>query len=339
MKAAVYSKIEKVELREIENIFLKNKKGAIVKTYGCGLCGSDMVKISQNLVKEGTVLGHEAVGEIVEINSDNKTFKLGDKVAFSHHVPCFECIYCKNENFSMCKHFKETNLIPGGFSEYIYLSEDHLNNVVFKISENITEIQASLMEPSACCLRAIKRANVKQNDNVLIIGLGFIGLLMGQIAKSLGAKVFGTDILEERIDIAKQIGFDNAINSINSEKIKDFLFNATSDIGFDKVFLCAGNASTVDFSVLAVRDGGTILVFSSVSDNKTAFANNDIYYRELTILGSYSPSCEDLKESIELIEKGIIKVDKYVKIYPLTEIKQAIADTEKNRTIKAFIKI
>ena len=125
--------------------------GAILKTSGCGLCGSDIVKYRQNLVKDGTVLGHEVVGEIVEINTKTN-FKIGDKIATSHHIPCFDCVYCKNENYSMCEHFKLTNIVPGGFSEYIYLSEEHLEQVAVKIPDNLTEIEASFYEPLGCCV-------------------------------------------------------------------------------------------------------------------------------------------------------------------------------------------
>ena len=83
-------------------------KGAIIKVIGCGLCGSDIVKFQHKFVKEGQVLGHEVVGEIIEINSDSD-FKIGDKVAVAHHYPCFECDFCKKGHPSMCKTFKNSN--------------------------------------------------------------------------------------------------------------------------------------------------------------------------------------------------------------------------------------
>ena len=82
---------------------------------GCGLCGSDIVKFKQKLVKDGTVLGHEIVGEVVEINTKTD-FKVGDKIVSSHHIPCFDCVYCENENYSMCEHFKLTNIVITSYS-------------------------------------------------------------------------------------------------------------------------------------------------------------------------------------------------------------------------------
>ena len=136
MKTAIYNQ-GKIELINTEKPSLSGKHGAILKIFGCGLCGSDIVKYKENLVKDGTVLGHEIVGEIVEINS-NTDFKVGDKIVSSHHIPCFHCTYCENENYSMCQHFKQTNICPGGFAEYVYLSEEHLQNVAHVIPEDLT---------------------------------------------------------------------------------------------------------------------------------------------------------------------------------------------------------
>ncbi len=112
----------KIVVEEMEDLKLDGKKGAIVKVIGCGLCGSDIVKFREKLVPDGTILGHEIVGEIKEINSETD-FKTGDKIVSSHHVPCGMCVYCKHGNVSMCGHFKKTNIFPGGFSEYIFVSE------------------------------------------------------------------------------------------------------------------------------------------------------------------------------------------------------------------------
>ena len=111
-------------VKERDNETLENRKGALVKVLGCGLCGSDIVKLTHNLAKDGTVLGHEIVAQIVDINSDT-SFKPNDIIVTSHHISCAKCEYCKNGNVSMCRHFKETNIKPGGFSEYVFVSEEH----------------------------------------------------------------------------------------------------------------------------------------------------------------------------------------------------------------------
>lgn len=314
----------KIIIKETEQLKLHDK-GAIIRTMGCGLCGSDIVKLRQKLVKDGTVLGHEVVGEIVEIDSDTD-FKVGDKIVSAHHIPCFDCSYCENENYSMCEHFKLTNIHPGGFSEYIYLSEEHLQNVAYRIPENLSEVEASFYEPLGCCVRAIKRAELKPNSKVLIVGLGSIGLLMAQGLKAYGNTVFGCDIIQKRIDTANRLG----IVSYNSLEIENF--------GVDAVYLTAGADATIDLALKNIRDGGKIVVFASTPKN-LGFANNEVYYRELTIMGSYSPSPADLKDSIELLASEKVNVKNISTIYDLEDTEQAFRDTINNTILKAYIKI
>lgn len=328
MKIAIV-KENKIELKETQKFKLENISsdgfGAIIKTHGCGLCGSDIVKFRHNLAKDGTVLGHEIVGEIVEINSKSN-FKVGDKIVSSHHIPCFNCNYCKNENYSMCEHFKLTNIVPGGFSEYIFLSEEHLQNVAYKVPDNLTEEEISYYEPLGCCIRAIKRGGLLPKSNVLIVGLGSIGLLMAQGIKAFGHSVFGADILQNRIDKADELG----IKSYNSNELENF--------GVDAVFLTAGADATIDLALKNVRDGGKIIVFASTPKN-LGFANNEIYYRELTVMGSYSPSPADLKDSIELLKAGKINVKNLSTVYDFNDIDKAFRDTINNKVLKAYIKI
>lgn len=217
MKAAIYKESDGFLIKEIEKPALISQ-GATIKVLGCGLCGSDIVKMKQKLVKNGAVLGHEVVGQIVEINSSNCDFKIGDKVVLGHHVPCFNCVFCKGENYSMCKTFKATNIIPGGFCEYIYVSDEHLKHTVIKIPQKVADIKAAFTEPLACCLRAVKRSEIKKGSNVIVIGLGSIGILIAQLAKHFGANVYGCDLLDKRILTAQKLGINDVIKFENDQK-------------------------------------------------------------------------------------------------------------------------
>ncbi len=297
--------------------------GAIVKVEGCGLCGSDIVKIREGA--EDAVLGHEVVGEIVEIHS-NTDFKRGDKVVVAHHYPCFECEFCKNESFSMCKTFKETNITPGGFSEYILITEGHLKNTVFKLPKGFDPVAASFCEPLACCLRAIRRANLRyvslanKDESVLSIGLGSIGILMAQAARNFGYNSYGFDVNLERQKFALEYGIE---------------FNP--DVKYDAIFMTSGSAKAMPTALALVRDGGKIIVFSSV-EAQAAYQNNEIYYRELSVIGSYSPAPIDLKNSHSKIINSAIKVEKISQIYDLEDIQNAIDDTISGNIHKAYIK-
>lgn len=325
MKIAVIEK-EHIVVKNVDKITLDDRKGAIVKVLGCGLCGSDIVKFREHISKDGTVLGHEIVAEIVEINSDTK-FKTGEKIVTSHHIPCGTCDYCRHGNVSMCKHFKSTNIRPGGFSEYVYLSEEHLQNVAHPMPENLSEIEASFYEPLGCCVRAVKRAKLMDGSKVLVVGLGSIGILMSQALKAYGMNVMGCDLIQDRIERLQNLGID-AVDSRDLEQAELF----------DAVFMTSGADKAIDVALKTIKSGGTILVFSSTPHN-TGYPNNEIYYRELTVLGSYSPAPVDLKNSLELLRTGKVNVKDLSTIYSLDDIQKAFDDTIANRIMKAYIKI
>lgn len=336
MKSAIL-KDGKVEIVETEKPVL-TEFGAIIKVIACGLCGSDIVKIRHTGKNPDSkvVLGHEVVGEIVEINTeiignsycnDNKTpFKIGDIVCLGHHYPCMECNFCKNGNFSMCKKFKAVNISPAGFSEYIFVSEGHLKNTVFRLENGIDIENATFMEPFACCIRAIRRAGYSFNaenppHKCLTIGLGSIGLLMSLGLKAFNIEAFGLDINPERQAFAEKFGikFDE-------------------NLRYDTIFMTSGSHKAIDTALKYIRDGGKILVFSSV-EGDFGYKNNEIYYRELTVLGSYSPAPVDLALSYELIKRGTLDLRGVSTNYTLDKLPEAVNDTVLNKIFKACIKV
>lgn len=336
MRASVL-KNGKFEVVDMDMPELK-EKGAIVRVTGCGLCGSDIVKLKHNSVPDGTVLGHEIVGKIVKIHSDTD-FMVGDEIVMGHHVPCFDCTYCYGENYSMCRKFKHTNIVPGGFAEYIYVSEDHLMNTVFNVTASITDEEISFTEPLACCIRCVKRTKVDFNSNVLVVGLGTIGLLMGQAARELGFKAYGVDLLDERVELAKKFGFEDAFKLCDLKETVSDMKLTVNPSGFDAVIMTSGADQALDLAFASVRDGGTINVFSSVKSDETAYPNNQIYYRELTVTSSYSSSPVDLEDAFEFLQNNRVKVEGLSTRYPLEKLNEAVADTLSNKIMKAYIEI
>lgn len=322
--AEIENDILVIKNREDEK--LNGRKGALVKVLGCGLCGSDIVKLTQHRAKKRTVLGHEIVAFITDINSDTN-FKVGDTIITSHHIPCGKCEYCKNGNVSMCRHFKETNIFPGGFSEYVFVSEEHLRNVAYLKPKNLTNDEVAFYEPLGCCIRAVKRAGLRQNSTALVVGLGSIGILMAQALKAFGMNVIGCDLITSRVELLKNLG-------IEAFKVTEMC----DSIKADGVFMTSGSDKAIPTALKYVRDGGKILVFSSTPQN-FGYANNEIYYRELTVLGSYSPSPADLKDSFELLKNKDVKVSGLSTEYNLENVQKAINDTLDNKILKAYIKI
>lgn len=313
----------KIEIVDVFKPVLTNN-GAIIKVLGCGLCGSDIVKIKHSTPEnEGKiVLGHEVVGIIEEINCKVKDFKVGDVVAVAHHYPCFNCEFCKNESYSMCKTFKSSNISPAGFAEFIKVDENHLKYTVYKMNPDLKNDEKAFMEPLSCCLRAIRRAGFDYNQdnskfNALVIGLGSIGYLMTKGLEAFGVDAYGFDVSPNRAKLAK---FD--------ENKK-----------YDVVFLTAGADAAIKTALDKVIDGGKIIVFSSIKDDLVGFSNNEIYYRELSVISSYSPSMEDIKLSAELLNNKIVKVNGLSTYYSLDNLALAVNDIIEGNVFKAYIEL
>lgn len=333
MKSAILKNGE-IQITEKEIPVLKDKKGAIIKVFGCGLCGSDIVKINHSTKEneDKIVLGHEIVGEIVDINVDvvgnmeTNPFRKGDIIAMGHHYPCFKCKFCAHGNHSMCKTFKSSNIYPSGFSEFIYADENHLLNTVFKKPENLSYEEFSFLEPLSCCIRAIRRSGLDENKdngsyNALVIGLGSIGILMAQALKAFNTNVFGFDINEKRQKFVEKYGvvFDK-------------------NIKYDIIFMTSGSGKALDTALDLIENGGKIVVFSSVS-TPAAYQNDDIYYKELTVMGSYSPAPVDLSHSKKMLQDKKVDVSGLSSVYPLDKLDEAIIDTKQGKILKAYIKI
>ena len=337
MFCITYDKKQKLKLSELPIPKIKDDE-ALLKVEVCGVCSSDLVKIKRNLVKEGTVLGHEVVGTIVNVGSQVKKDFLNKKAIVAHHVPCLSCHFCKNGNYSMCSQFKNTNIDPGGFSEYIKLSKAHLEHTTFLIPKcTVSEYELALTEPLACCMKAVNRAQVSSSNTVLICGLGSIGIMIGTLCSQKGAHVIGIDLQENRIELAKKMNAIDYGQAANSPELKSFVLNHTEGRGVDIVFLASGSDSSISDAVNLIRSGGTIIIFSSIPKEK-GFYNNEIYYRELTIMGSYSPSPLDLRDAYQQIITQKIKLrDLITDIVPLKELPSQINKCLENKSIKMMM--
>ena len=298
----------------------------LIKMLACGLCGTDIQKIRGNTVNKPTVLGHEVVGKIVKKGKNVSKFEIGDRVITAIHVPCFTCHYCNKGHYTICEQFRTNNIDPGGFAEFIRIPELHLNHLTHKVSNNVTDEEATLIEPIACCLHGLKQADIRPNDSVLIMGAGTIGILHAQLAKIKGAnKVIVSDMSKFKLQKALNVGCDYAIN-IKEKNIIDEVNKITDGQGVDVIVIAAGVSSLVADAVNMVRRAGKIIVFSGFDKNKLVTLDVSRFFKdEISIIGTYSVTPYEFPEALDLLEKRKLNTKEMIThVYPLNKLSEAI---------------
>ncbi|WP_334319923.1 zinc-dependent dehydrogenase [Gilliamella apicola] len=314
----------------------------LIKMLACGLCGTDIQKIRGDSVNKPTVLGHEVVGEIVKKGKNVSKFEIGDRVITAIHVPCFTCHYCNKGHYTICEQFRTNNIDPGGFAEFIRIPELHLNHLTHKVSNNVTDEEATLIEPIACCLHGLKQADIRPNDSVLIMGAGTIGILHAQLAKIKGAnKVIVSDMSEFKLQKALKVGCDYAIN-INEKNIIDEVNKITDGQGVDVIVIAAGVSSLVADAVNMVRRAGKIIVFSGFDKNKLVTLDVSRFFKdEISIIGTYSVTPYEFPEALDLLEKRKLNTEEMIThVYPLKKLSEAIdiSTNPEQSVLKVIIK-
>lgn len=315
----------------------------LIKMLACGLCGTDIQKIRGDSVNKPTVLGHEVVGEIVKKGKNVSKFEIGDRVITAIHVPCFTCHYCNKGHYTICEQFRTNNIDPGGFAEFIRIPELHLNHLTHKVSNNVTDEEATLIEPIACCLHGLKQADIRPNDSVLIMGAGTIGILHAQLAKIKGAnKVIVSDMSEFKLQKALKVGCDYAIN-IKEKNIIDEVNKITDGQGVDVIVIAAGVSSLVADAVNMVRRAGKIIVFSGFDKNKLVTIDVSRFFKdEISIIGTYSVTPYEFPEALDLLEKRKLNTKEMIThVYPLNKLSEAIdiSTNPEQPVLKVIIKV
>jgi len=280
--------------------------GALLRVAAVGICGSDLHKIG--LMPAGTVLGHEVAGVVERAGRGLERFRRGDRIVTAHHIPCGRCFYCRRGHPSQCSLFRSTNLDPGGWAEYVALSPLHLRRVTFPLPRHLDDGEASLTEPLACCIRAVRRAEPKRGETFVVIGLGPVGLMLAFLLRHRGVRVLGLDRLPAKTK--KAASWAGALPlPARAPSARREVLSRTDGRGADQVILSAGVASAFPLALDLVRPGGTVHLFSGPDEGvHVDFDPNRLYKREVRLLASYSSSPADLREAFRWIREGRIPV-------------------------------
>jgi L-iditol 2-dehydrogenase len=318
MKVAMYYNNNDVRIEETPVPSISDTE-ILVKVKASGICGSDVMEWYR-IKKAPRILGHEITGDIVEIGKKVKKYKIGDRVFVSHHIPCYTCRFCLNNQQTLCHTLHSTNFYPGGFAEYLRVPEINVDRGVFVLPKEISYDEGVFIEPLACVVRGLKKAGMKPEQTVLIIGSGISGLLHIRLAKAWKAgKIIATDIEEYRLKAAKKFGADVVINAEDDvpEQIKKHHDGKLAGL----VVLCTGALPAVHQALHSVEAGGTVLFFAPTEPGvDVIFPLFELWNKQITMVSTYAGSPEDINTAIDLIKsKKVNVVDLISHILPLSD--------------------
>ena len=290
-----------------------SKEEVLVAVKSAGICGSDISRYERGVSPHNfKILGHECTGEVVKVGSNVVGMKKGDRVAVIPVRPCYKCPLCKVGKYSLCNNFiRMGTRVDGCFAEFIKVLPQNL----LKLPDNIDYESASLLEPAAVALHAIKRGRVNPGDLVIIMGCGPIGCLCAQFANILGAReVYVVDIIQEKLRIAQKVGRFRCINAKKEDPIKTVLED--NEEGADLIIESAGSLTTLEQSIYLTRKRGRISLLGLI--NEDVIIPKRAYYtilrHELNLYGIYDtdwepfPPFNSWKAALHFVAEGKIKV-------------------------------
>jgi len=293
----------------------------LVKVRVCAVCPTDVRKYrTGNHSVHGfpASLGHEWTGDVVKVGERVEGFRVGMRIVGAG----FE-----------------------GYAEYSKIEQGYLNSgMVLELPESVSYEEGTFVEPLADCLHAVKdRARVKAGETVAIIGAGQMGLQLLMVAKSVGAKVIVSDLIEKRVTLAERYGADHVVNA-SEENPVEAVKKLTEGWGADSVIVSIGNSTAIEQGLKMVRKAGRVVIFGGAPEGSIVRLDpNIIHYGEIVLTGSYWVGTMDVniqlyREALDLIASKKVPVAEFITHrFPLDEINKAFQVQESREGLKVLV--
>ena len=312
----------------------------LVKVAVCGVCPTDIKKIHFGTVPPPRIFGHETAGTVVRTGALVRGFRIGERVALHHHVPCLDCHACRHRAFAQCVQYKRTGISAGfepaggGYAQYVRVMPFVLPGVV-KIPSRNSFLEGAMLEPVNTVLKAINRLALLRGDSVLVAGQGPIGLMFTRLLALRGVSVLATDLLQTRLQLASQFGAKRVFHvrpqsSAASGKavrpLAEVVARLTRGRALDAAVIAVPSLEVVREAQQLIRGAGQVLLFSHTrrgEDAKLDLAT--ICVDEKDLIGSYSADFTLQNEVAKLIFSRRLDVRKLVtRRFPLEQTAAAV---------------
>ncbi|MFW6380903.1 MAG: zinc-dependent alcohol dehydrogenase [Bacillota bacterium] len=306
MKEVELVGVEEFEEKEVEVPEIEPDQ-VLIEVETCGVCGSDVHSYTGHhpFVDPPIVLGHEYAGIIREVGDEVTDLEVGQRVTSEIVINCGQCHNCRDGRYHICENGKYLGNVGwnGAMADYVVMIADR----VHALPETMTPREGAMVEPSSVGIHAVRRSDFQVGDTALVIGAGIIGNLTAQALKIAGARrVIVTDVLEERDKKAREVGFDDVVNTADID-LKEWIEENLGRENLDLIFDCVGFEQTLDSAINIARKGSQIIMVGvpplDVSVNM-AFVQD----RELEIIGSLQYIDKDYIRAIKFIDDGLLKV-------------------------------
>lgn len=309
MDAVVFTETGKYEFTKKTEPEITKANEMKVKILAASICGTD-VHILGNppgvVATPGIILGHECVGEVVQIGVGVSSYQVGDRIILDNNLPCGVCPACQTGNSNLCTNMSSMGVhIDGVFAQYAVIPE----SAAVKISKDMSIDKAIFAEPLNCVMGGMKKLKVMPGDTVLILGGGPIGLYYTSMFKASGAgKVLVSEVSEFRIEHAIKNGADYVINP-SKDNLKEKVLSLTNGKGADIVVDAVG--VLLPDAIQTVCNGGSILLFGMNAQARQQISQNDITARGITIYGNFI-GLNTLKNVANLLENDVVNFESMI---------------------------
>lgn len=337
MKQVILSRPGEIIINEVPEP--EPSEGEVVIRINCALtCGTDLkaYTLGHKLIPMPGPFGHEYSGTIAKTGRNVREFKEGDDVMGVHSAPCMECRYCKKDLHNLCEVIMQ-NKVLGAFSEYLLLPAGIVRLNLFHKPDNLSFHEGALLEPLSCVVHPYEKVMFGNIENSLVIGAGPIGLMHTAYLKMNGLKVKVSDIFDERLSIAAKMGADTVKSRIDTaHSVRE----ATGGIGVDLLVECTGQINVWEDAVNYVRRGGTVILFGGCpAGTKVNYDTHRLHYDELTLLGSFHYSPQDVKTAYQMLKGKKMDLSPLISgEYPLGDIDKVFNLLERGKGIKYALK-
>lgn len=293
----------------------------LVKIRASAICGSDL-HIARGLHPSAPLpvtIGHEFSGDVIAVGSEVTNARVGQRVTVEPCIVCGKCDACRHGNYGYCEHISYTyRMGDGAMADYIAVKEPY----VYELPDYLSYETGALIEPLSVATHAVRRADIRLGETVLIIGAGAIGMMVAAMCRRSGAaRIIIADFSDARLKMALEVGATDAVNSGRVD-LEEEVRRLTGGKGVDKSFECVGRESCFLQAIMTLKANGTCTVVGIYEKPMVTFPASRLVTHEIHIQGAQG-YCWDFPIAIAAARD--LPMEKFVThTFPMPELQQAL---------------